>query len=81
MGNDEWDGDTGNEMRFDRYCDVRAALMRLLWNTVAERAECTCQANPIETKDGCAECQACEALGFGKYQGPDWLQTKLIEEA
>jgi hypothetical protein len=43
---------------------IRAALIRILWRSVADDAECTCCPG-----DPCPECQAMEALGLGRWIG------------
>lgn len=51
---------------------LRAALIRLLWNSVADDAVCSC-----ETDDICPECQATEALGLGRWMSADWASNSL----
>lgn len=48
---------------------LRHALVRLLWGSVAEHAQCTCRPD-----DMCPLCQAMRALGFAKWV--DWTDTK-----
>jgi len=43
---------------------LRSALVRLLWNSVVDDAECTC-----EDGDPCPECQSMGALGLGRWLG------------
>lgn len=45
---------------------VRRALARLLWDSVADKAECTCYPG-----DPCPQCEAMQALGLGRWTGPD----------
>lgn len=54
--------------------DARPSLLRFLWRSVADGNACSCYKD-----DPCPECAACEALGWGKYQGPAWLESKLME--
>lgn len=44
---------------------LRSALIRLLWRSVADDAECTCWID-----DPCPECQAMQALGRGRWISP-----------
>lgn len=48
------------------------ALKRLLWRSVADRAECTCAA-----ADVCLECEAMKALGFERWEGPERAAEQL----
>jgi hypothetical protein len=59
------------------------ALRRLLWRDVTDRSDCTCIYDDENghVVDRCALCEACIELGFGAYQGPDWLAERLTESA
>jgi hypothetical protein len=54
---------------------LQRALIRLLWDSVADNAECTCA-----PKDRCPQCDAMLALGLGRWKGPISAQRKLIEK-
>jgi hypothetical protein len=51
---------------------IRAALITLLWRSVADDAECTCYPG-----DPCPECQAMEALGLGRWRGAEHATRAL----
>ncbi|HET9063722.1 MAG TPA: hypothetical protein VFO62_10575 [Candidatus Binatia bacterium] len=44
--------------------DARAALVRLLWRSIADDAACSCAPG-----DACPECRAMSALGLGRWTG------------
>lgn len=51
---------------------LRRALIRLLWNSVADDADCTCcPATEHNSADRCPECEAMAALGLGDWVGAD----------
>jgi hypothetical protein len=52
--------------------DLRSALVRLLWRSVADNAECTCHG-----RDRCPECEAMQALGLGRWRGPRDAEVTL----
>ena len=54
--------------------ELRGALKELLWRSASYGARCKCNGNT------CPECEACKALGWGRYQGADWLEGKLKTE-
>jgi len=56
----------------EKHKRVRAALVRLLWNLVADDADCTC-----EDDDECAACSAFQALGLGRWPGSEQAATML----
>lgn len=43
---------------------LRRALLRALWRSYADEAECTCGPSP---EDRCWECEAMAALGLGLW--------------
>lgn len=53
-----------------------AALVRLLFNSVADGNHCTCAVG-----DRCPECEAMLALGFGRWKGAKSAQVKLAKLA
>lgn len=53
---------------------LRRALVRLLWHSVADAAECTC-----EDDDKCPECDAFNALGLGAWPGAEKAGDMLVE--
>lgn len=54
---------------------LRLALVRLLWNSVADDATCTCCLG-----DTCPQCEAMTALGDGRWRGAEHAQSKLIRQ-
>lgn len=55
---------------------MRAAIVRLLWNSIADDAECTCEG--LARADACPECQAMIALGFGPWPGAEIAAEMLV---
>lgn len=53
--------------------NLRAALVRLLWRSVADLVECSC-----EVDDRCPECEAMQALGLGRWTGPAPASALLL---
>lgn len=53
---------------------IRAALIRLLWNSVNDDAECTCSPGDV-----CPECQSMDALGLGEWTSALEVDEKLQE--
>lgn len=58
---------------------IRAALIRMLWNSAADDAVCVC-----EDGDPGPECEAMAALGWGKHWSRDafierWLDARTAE--
>lgn len=49
------------------------ALIRLLWDSVADDATCTCC-----TGDVCPQCEAMQALGAGRWRGAEKAKRKLV---
>lgn len=56
--------------------DLAKALVRLLFNSVADGNECTCA-----PKDPCPECQAMRALGLGRWRNFKSAQQRLARLA
>jgi hypothetical protein len=52
--------------------DLARALIRLLWDSVADKAECTCCPG-----DRCPQCQAMAALGLGRWKSWRVAQDKI----
>lgn len=48
---------------------LRAALARMLMNSVVDDAECTCCEDHEGGEDTCPECEAMRALGLGDWPG------------
>jgi hypothetical protein len=44
---------------------LRKALIRLLWDSIADDAMCSC-----EPGDVCPQCEAMQALGYKRWPGP-----------
>ena len=55
---------------------LRAALVTLLWDSVADDATCTCSPGDV-----CPQCQATQALGMGRWRGARWAERMLPEGA
>lgn len=53
---------------------LRAALVRLLWDSIADEAACSCSPGDL-----CPQCQAMQALGFPKWPGPKRAADQLRE--
>lgn len=53
---------------------LRSALVRMLWRSIADEADCTC-----EESDKCPECEATEALGLGRWRGHAWARKVLLK--
>lgn len=60
---------TGTEIK------LRLALIRLLWDSVADDATCTCCPG-----DTCPQCEAMRALGAGRWQSAKKAQRELIAQ-
>ena len=55
---------------------IRAALVRLLWNAVADRSSCCCEGDDVGP-----ECFAWRALyGVKHWPGPDRAEKRLRKE-
>lgn len=54
------------------HVDLKLALIRLLWDDVADDASCTCAPH-----DQCPQCQAMQALGLERWEGPEYAETRL----
>ena len=55
-----------------RISALRRALVRLLWNSVADDAACSCIG-----KDRCPECEAMAALGLSRWRGAKSAARRL----
>jgi hypothetical protein len=55
---------------------LQRALVRLLWNSVADQNGCSCY-----PRDRCPECHAMLALGLGRWRGWKSAQRKLARFA
>lgn len=53
---------------------LQRALIRLLWDSVADDDECTCA-----PKDRCPQCEATLALGLGRWAGARLMQKKIAK--
>lgn len=57
---------------------LRNALVRLLWRSMVDRAECACADYEGDGKhERCAECQAMAALGLGRWLGAEDAARRL----
>lgn len=63
---------SANMLILDYVAELRAALVRLLWDSVADDAICTCAPGDV-----CPLCQAAQALGLGRWRGARWAQRVL----
>lgn len=63
-------------MKMDLATRRGRALVRLLFNSVAEEDDCTC-----EPGDRCPLCEAMLALGLGRWKGARSAQVKLARLA
>lgn len=50
---------------------LRRALVRLLWISISDGGECTCEFGDI-----CPLCDTCKALGLGRWRGAKWAKGK-----
>lgn len=55
---------------------LQRALIRLLWDSVADQATCTCF-----PKDRCPQCEAMTALGLGRWRDYKSAQTRIAKLA
>ena len=51
---------------------LKRALLRLLWNSVCDQADCTCA-----PRDRCPECGAMLALGLGRWKNWKHAHKKM----
>ncbi|HEY1814852.1 MAG TPA: hypothetical protein VGG74_21040 [Kofleriaceae bacterium] len=51
---------------------AKSALVRMLWASVCDHAQCTCSPN-----DACPECEAMGALGLGRWTNHELAQQQL----
>jgi hypothetical protein len=55
---------------------MKRALVRLLWNSIADGAVCSCEGD-----DRCPECEAMQALGFARWVSALDTRRCLANEA
>jgi hypothetical protein len=57
---------------------LRTALVGLLWRSVADDTECTCEDDDGDgNPDTCPECEAMTALGLGRWLGSRDAERRL----
>lgn len=53
---------------------LQRALIRLLWDSIADKAECTCY-----PRDRCPQCDAMRALGLGRWKSWRVAQEEIAK--